>query len=64
MQKNFKGDFDSLKEYVFKPPENIESIDTKVLLVCIKNKNGILLTHKFYYKLFSTYGKVNKVRRI
>ena len=34
---------------------------TKVLLICISNKNGNLLTHNIFYKLFSEYGKVNKV---
>jgi hypothetical protein len=34
---------------------------TPVLLVCVYNKNGTLITHNVYYNLFSKYGKVLRI---
>lgn len=34
---------------------------TPVLLVCVYNKNGTLITHDIYYRLFSQYGKVLRI---
>lgn len=35
---------------------------TKVLLVCVFNKNSAILTHDIFYNPFSKYGTVEKVR--
>lgn len=35
---------------------------TKVLLVCVFNKNSSLITHDIFYNSFSKYGTVEKVR--
>ena len=35
---------------------------TKVLLVCVFNKNSSLLTHDIFYNPFSRFGIVEKVR--
>lgn len=34
---------------------------TKVLLACIKNEAGSILTHNLLYKLFNQYGEPVKV---
>lgn len=34
---------------------------TKVLLVCIYNISGNIVTHDIYYKLFSNFGEVKKI---
>ena len=34
---------------------------TKVLLVCVFNKNSTIITHDIFYNIFSNYGEVQKV---
>ncbi|KRX09225.1 hypothetical protein PPERSA_05894 [Pseudocohnilembus persalinus] len=38
-----------------------KQVTTKVLLVCIYNKNGTLVTHDILYRHFSKYGEVQKI---
>ncbi len=35
--------------------------ETPVILVCIYNKNGTIITHDLLHTLFSTYGKILRV---
>ena len=39
-----------------------EARETPVILVCIYNKNGTIITHDLLYTLFSQYGKILRVR--
>ena len=44
---------------------NINDDDySKVLLICIFNINGKIFTHDIFYKLFSKYGKVLRVKEL
>lgn len=38
-----------------------ETRATPVILVCIYNKNGTIITHDLLHTLFSSYGKILRV---
>lgn len=37
------------------------SVRKRVLLVCVYNKRGTLITHDIIYRLFMTYGEICKI---
>ena len=40
---------------------NTQDSIKRVLLVCVYNKSGTLITHDIFYRLFSNYGVVQKI---
>jgi hypothetical protein len=61
MNENFEAQVSSIFQRGSRTKAMTEMKTTPVILVCIYNKNGTLITHDLLHAVFSTYGKILRV---